>query len=87
MRQVRKEKVSGYASELHACMIIDGKEQWRAVYCPLSASPEGEHCCEWCAWYDEEPVSVKLNDRLSASSGRVVATCKGTPIGEIIEAP
>lgn len=87
MKQVIKvSRTPGAVQVLQAELTIDDAKKWSTIYCPLSSS-DGSPCGEWCAWYDEEPVSVKLNDRLSASSGRVVATCKGTPIGEIVEAP
>jgi hypothetical protein len=76
MKQVRKEKVKGFASVLHTLMIIDDKAQWKKIYCPLSASAEGDPCGEWCAWYDEENLS-----------GKRWARCKGSHIGEIVEAP
>lgn len=48
-----------------------------ALFCPLHSQTR---CGSWCAWLD-----VQLVHGAVGFPDRTVATCKGEPIGEVVE--
>jgi hypothetical protein len=69
LRKLKKLNNPGCCTQLLALMTIDGELCWRKVACPVSSSPSGDICGEWCVWYGEDEG---------------VITCKETPIGELV---
>lgn len=84
MRKLRREHRAYYPVTLESEMTINGKKQWKKIMCPVSPTPDGDACGEWCAWYGEEDQNVPTG-HVSGLAMVTVITCQGRPIGELIE--
>lgn len=84
MRKLRRKHNVNYPVILESEMTISGKKEWRRVICPVSPTPDGNACGEWCAWYSEEDRNVPTG-HVSGLAMVTVITCHGRPIGELVE--
>jgi len=82
VKQVRK-----CVSVLQAKRVIDGKDTWKEIYCPLSQAADGDACGQWCAWYSEDRIDVGPGASCLTNPGRLVAFCQDKEIGEIVDEP
>jgi len=82
MKKVRRVWATNMvATSVETEMTINGQKVWKRLSCPLSHSAgDVDYCGEWCAWFNVEMIRGELG-----VPDREVVTCKGTPIGEIVE--
>jgi hypothetical protein len=81
MKKVRRVWATNMvATSVETEMTINGQKAWKRLSCPLSHFDDVDYCGEWCVWFDVERIRGALG-----APDREVVTCKGTPIGEIVE--
>ena len=89
MKQVRKSFTTpGCCFRLQTKMIINDKEKWKSICCPVSPAVENaDYCGPWCAWYSEDRIDVGPGASCLTNPGRLVAFCQDKEIGEIVDEP
>ena len=59
------------------------EETKQKLHCPLSQTDQVEILCgPWCAWFD---IEIRERDSSAGIAEAKFITCKGTPIGELVE--